>query len=433
MKAGMAKIDITPSGPVWMDGMIRSHRSTGVHDPLFAKALALSNDDSLNNCFVVVSVQVCGLRTDDSLRARESASQLTGVPVNHIIIAATHTHSGPSTVGHFNTREEKYIAELLEKLTLVIQESVKAMQPVAIGCESGNENTISHYRRLLADDGHVVMNWETWPAEHIIGPLGVVDSEVGVLKIVSADHPETTMGLLFNHAGHPNVMSGDNYLISADYPGLAEKLVAQTVGGEALFINGAQGTMDIDGLKDRDWEGVDRVAKALANAVCKTAKEITPLATASIRGSSASYTVPSRKITDAELAWADNILSQTGENIKPVADGVGDDYKASLYKQLHDQEDKNISVEQICFAIDDSAFISFPGELFTEIGMRIKDESPFRRTYLLGLANGRTGYIPTSKAILEGGYAVDTRKVDAMAEDIIIEQSLALLQKVKKV
>ena len=108
MKAGMAKIDITPSGPVWMDGMIRSHRSTGVHDPLFAKALALSNDDSLSKCFVVVSVQVCGMAEGDFLKARESASRLTGVPVNHIIIAATHTHSGPATIGHFNSREEKY-------------------------------------------------------------------------------------------------------------------------------------------------------------------------------------------------------------------------------------------------------------------------------------------------------------------------------------
>jgi len=433
MKAGMAKIEITPSGPVWMDGMIRSHPSTGVHDPLFARALALSNDDSLNKCFVVVSVDVCTLKAGDCLKTREIASRRTGIPVDQIIIAATHTHSGPATFGHFNPREEGYVHDLVNKLAGVIQKAVDKMQPAAAGCVSGSEETISHYRRLLADDGHVVMNWEPWPAEHIIGPLGVIDPEVGVLKIASADHPETVIGVLFNHAGHPNVLSGDNYLISADYPGLAVKLVEQTSGGTALFVNGAQGTMDIDGLKDRDWEGLERVAKALAGCVSETAKTIVPATAAVIRGSSASYSIPRRKLTKEELAWADDILSRTGGAIQSLADGVGDDYKAKLYKTLHEKENQDIVVEQTCFAIDNCAFISFPGELFTEIGMRIKAESPFPQTYIIGLANGCIGYVPSRKAILEGGYAVDTRQVNASVEEIIVEQSLALLQKIKNV
>ena len=53
----------------------------------------------------------------------------------------------------------------------------------------GQEHTISHYRRLLADDGHVVMNWETYPPEQIVRPLGVADQEVGVVKIVAVGDP----------------------------------------------------------------------------------------------------------------------------------------------------------------------------------------------------------------------------------------------------
>jgi hypothetical protein len=276
------------------------------------------------------------------------------------------------------------------------------------------------------------MNWEPYPEERIVGPLGTVDPVVGVLKVVDAGDPKETICVLFNHAGHPNVMSGDNYRISADYPGCATRLLEAVFGGTAIFVNGAQGTMDIDGLRDRDWEGVDRIGTALSRAVIETARHIAPSSSSAIRGSYVRYALPARKITDTELSWAQETLRQTGGSVQTVADGVGDDYKAALYKELREAQQNDIEVEQVCFAVDDTAFISFPGELFTEIGIRIKAESPFRRTYILGLANGSVGYIPTRKAIEEGGYAVDTRRVDGDAEEIIVRESLALLREVRE-
>ena len=113
-----------------------------------------------------------------------------------------------------------------------------------------------------------------------------------------------------------------------------------------------------------------------------------------------------------------------------MSDGVGDDYKALLFKKLHEREDREITLDQTCIALGNSALISFPGELFTEIGMRIKVESPFAQTYIIGLANGEIGYVPTRKAIYEGGYAVDTREVGEEAEEIIVSQSLTLIEQV---
>jgi len=225
------------------------------------------------------------------------------------------------------------------------------------------------------------------------------------------------------------VLSGDNYLLSADYPGLAERLLEKEFGGMALFVNGAQGTMDIDGLRDRDWEGRERTGQALATAVSETARHITPLNGATIHGMSITYHIPARKISDEKLTWAEEILEQTGGQLQALADGVGDDYKAKLYKELHDIQDQDIQVEQLCFAIDGTALLSFPGEMFTEIGMAIKKQSPFERTYIVGIANGCIGYVPTRKAIDEGGYAVDTRRVDVRSEEIITEKSLAILNK----
>jgi len=184
MLAGTAKIDITPSYNVWMDGMIRAHRSEGVHDPLFARALVLANSEDRAEAFAIVSLNVCMLSSEQASSARAMVEDQTDIPASQIMLAASHTHSGPATVGCLGPSEPEYVKELLEKIAIVVNEAVANMQPVAVGAGSGREDTISHYRRLLADDGRVIMNWEPFPPERIVGPLGEVDTEVGVVKVV---------------------------------------------------------------------------------------------------------------------------------------------------------------------------------------------------------------------------------------------------------
>jgi hypothetical protein len=379
-------------------------------------------------------VDVCTLRKEDVDRLRLQIEREVGISAKRVVIAGTHTHSGPAVVGNLVPRAWEYVEKTwLPRLLHVVREAARNVQPARLGFGSGREDTISHYRRLLADDGSVVMNWEPYPEEHILRPLGEIDPEVGVLQVM--DQRGQNLCLLFNHAGHPNVLSGDNYLLSAEYPGLSERILEEQLGGTAMFLNGAQGTMDIDGLRDRDWEGMERVGRALATAVQETVATIEPLEKARIIFSAVKYDLPRRQVSDAEWKWAKEVLAQTGGTVRHLADGVGDDYRALLLSRLREKQDEPLAVEQIGFAVKGfqngaagAAFISFPGELFTEIGMRLKTESPFRHTYILGLANGHIGYVPTRKAIDEGGYAVSTRRVADEASEVIVRYSLRLLR-----
>ena len=436
MFAGTGKCDITPEGNVWLDGMLRAHPSEGVHDRLYARVLVLSNTAETRQAFALVSVDVCVLGEEMTRAVQQGVEARTGIPAPHIIVAATHTHSAPSTLGLLAPREDGYVQELTGKLIALIEDAVGNLQPAGLGVTSGREDTISHYRRLLADDGHVVMNWEPYPPEHIVGPLGIADPEVGVVKVTAAGDPNDpakpgrVLAVIFNHTGHPNVLSGDNYLLSADYPGFAAQLLEEELGGVALFFNGSLGSVDIDGLRDRDWEGLDRTGRALARSVSEAAQTIAPSRLLAIRVACTTYMLPGRRITDEEWRWAQDILARTSGAIAAVADGVGDDYKAALYQQLRDAGPSDLPAEQTCLALGDSALLTFPGELYTEIGQYIKAHSPFQRTFIIGLANGYVGYIPTRKAIVEGGYAEDTRLVDAAAGQCVIEHSLALLRSV---
>ena len=427
MRAGIARIDITPTESIRMEGMLRAHRSEGVHDPIMAKALVLSNDEGIDRACAIVAVDVCKLPGAFTDEVRGAVERELGIPAPRTIIAAKHIHSGPESDGD-GEPEVRYSRALREKLCQILREAARVMQPVKVGAASGREDTISEYRRLLADDGHVVMNWEPYPRERLVGPLGEIDPEVGVLKI--EDLAGQVLCILFNHAGHPNVLSGDNYLISAEYPGFAEKLLEEEFGGTAIFVNGAQGTMDIDGLGPRDWAEMERLGAKLAGAVAEVARDIEPMEGLTVRCASLQHGLPARKVSDEQLAWAEEIIEQTGGKVQPLADGVGDDFKALLIKRLYGVQDRPIPAEHVCISVDDTAFLSFPGELFTEIGTQIKAESPFTRTYIIGLANGSIGYVPTRKAITEGGYAVDVRRVDADAEDVVLSQSLELLRQV---
>ena len=86
----------------------------------------------------------------------------------------------------------------------------------------------------------------------------------------------------------------------------------------------------------------------------------------------------------------------------------------------------------VAVAIGDTALISFPGELFNEIGQKVRKQSPFKYTYFVDCANNYVGYYPTKKAIAEGGYAVKTRNCDDTAEATIIENSLDMLKELAK-
>ena len=235
--------------------------------------------------------------------------------------------------------------------------------------------------------------------------------------------------IVFNHAGHPNVLSGDSYLISAEYPGHAERLLEAEFGGMAMFLNGAQGTMDIDGWGPRTWEEMERIGRTLAAAVAETVRRVRPQADVEVRAGTSRAALPARRISDKTLAWAEEIIRQTGGTVQPLADGVGDDYLALLYRELRGVQDRDIPMEQVAIAVDGAAFVGFPGELYTEIGQRIKQASPFERTYVIGLANDSVGYVPTRKADAEGGYAENVRRVDDAAEDVVFEHSLGLLRR----
>jgi len=272
-----------------------------------------------------------------------------------------------------------------------------------------------------------VMNWEDFSWEDILGAAGPADPEVGVVRVAAAGDGRT-IAIVYNHAGHPNTPPGDWFEISGDYPAFASAMIEREMGGVALFTNGAQGSVDIPAFRERDWAGVERKGTWLGREVLRVAEAIrTADAPAALIGTC--FDVGPRRIDPDYLRWAREATAPAADHNVNIRDGIDDEIYARLCVELADEGPDRYGVDMTGLLLGGAAFVTIPGELFTEIGLRIKRESPHHRTFIVDLANGSLGYIPTARAIREGGYATRPGPacLDEHAEDAIVEQALGLL------
>jgi neutral ceramidase len=419
-KAGAAKTDITPRVGCWLEGIPRAEPSNTIHDPLYARALVVEYSDEAEEAgkkICLVTCDLIGLSNEFSQAVRERIGEALGTTAAKVVIACAHNHSGPATIGLFEPHhvDQDYMSLLSSKFVDLSQEAASNVEPALLGAGLGQEATVSEYRRLFTRDGGIVMNWEEYPQDEIMGPAEEGDPEVGVVKIVST--AGRTIAVIFNYACHPNSMPGDNFTITADFPGYAADLIEQELGGITLFTNAAQGSVDIEGFEGRDFAGVERRGQALGQVVLDVCQEIEVQPDPIIRSAQRVFLLPYRKIAPETLEWARDVASKaTGEAVT-LRDGISDEIKAENILHHVSRSDPGVDFEMVGIRLGGCAFFTIPGELFTEIGKSMKALSGSLQIHVIGLANGYHGYIATAKASAEGGYATDVASGAYFTED----------------
>ena len=428
MKAGASKIDITPPVGVWLEGIPRNKPSDRVLDPLYARTVYLTNDKTE---LVIMVCDLVGLSEDDLEPIKKQISRETGISPHNTVIAFTHTHSGPATLGLLTPKEMEYIDGLKYKLASVVKEAREQAVPCKVKVAYSYETMISEYRRLMDKNGKIWMNWEEFNQEDIVGPAGPDDPEVGVICL--ADLDGGIIATLFNHTGHPNTLTGFDYSITPDYPGDACRRVEEKLGGTAVFFNGAQGSSDIPGFNDRNPQGVKKRGKILADAVLEALEDENSEFSFSQKLDIiyAKLAIPKRSVPPEKVEEARQVLkaSQTAQDDKSLRDGVDEDIYARWLIEMIDDGKTSYLMPFNGIRIADAFIFTEPAELFTEIGLKIKKYSPFVFTFIIGLADGYFGYIPTEKAIEEGGYATRAgiaSRLDKKADSMIIDLAMQL-------
>ncbi len=434
LKVGFATVNITPPVGTLIGGNYRDdYASKGVHDPLFAHCMVA--DDGKRQA-AIVSADLLGVRADMVKRVRESVHASCGLEPGAVMVAATHTHSGPDTLGldEASMAGEDIVGGLVGGIARAVASAWEARMPARIGAGAGREETVSNNRRLRLKDGTVHMNWEAIPPQDIAEVLGPTDPGMGVLKAVDASG--RLMGVLVNYTLHPAILAGDNLLLSSDYPGVVYRRLGDVLGKDVtvLFANGTEGNINhinaFDPQQGRGFGEVERIGEILAGTVLSVLPGIEPAADPEVRWKAKCIEIPRRQLPDERFAWAEEVLARWDGKPVNMVDGLPDELYAREALALKDLQDEPVAVEIQVILIGETALVALPAEVFVEFGLEIKKHSPFARTMIVGLANDWVGYVPTRRAFEEGGYEPQparSSQLEEAAGDTMVREALGLL------
>ena len=453
LRAGAAAVDVSPTEfPVNMPGGFSANPAEGVHDPLMSRALVLSDGET---SLALVVVDNLGVYPAILVEAKALAAAKTGLAPDRMFISSTHTHSGaavPSEKDDAAQGEARKGQINRRRLVEGIAESVirahAALRPaaVAVGVQPLPHEVFN--RRWFLKPGQmkpnpfggtdrVKMNPPNSPAV-LDRPAGPTDPAITFLSV--QDARKRPLGLFANYSLH-YVGATPRGLISADYYGEFARLMPQRLGEPGLVAMMSNGTSgDINNTPfgtvrppREPMEQARIVAQEAADAVWFASRGLAshdprPALGMTERTLKLKYRRPSKE----QMLYAKAVLAIKDPEAIRRLPALAEPYARRTIAAYERPDDAVDAVLQVV-RIGDFAIVGIPFETFAEIGLALKADSPFARTMVVGLANGRHGYLPTLAQHELGGYEtwLGTCHVQTDASDLILRELKAMLAELK--
>jgi len=418
IKVAAAAAEIVGDDSMEIAGGISPGHVLGQEGKLRASAIVIE----ANTKVCIVSCDVLVLQRDilDDVCRKIEAEE--NIPFENTLITATHTHHAPTTVTvHGYKRDEIFCGRVKEAIVSAVHKAnqkLKNAPSASMYFGLGQESTVGQNSRQLLKDGTIY--WVGSRAD-ALRPTGPFDPELPVLAFKRADGD--LEALLFNHSSH-NIGVRSSGRSPAFY-GLAAQELEEELGGTAIFTPGAFGSTHVLTLSTD--ERILRIKNAVKQAYSKARKtEISP-----VNSVKKEFKYRVRKFDEdaEEKAVSYYCRKKLGGNPEDIIE-VFRNMRRELIK--HQGEVRNTWLHVIL--IDDIAFVGVPGEFFGQLGIEIKRRSPFRYTYVIGLANDYIGYIPDKQAYDLGGYQIWTGLhsfVERGTGEAIVAETIRILEELK--
>ena len=415
LQVGWAMQDITPCDQVMQSGYAaRTHKSDGVHDPLFAKVCYIS--DGLLETALVSCDLIC-LSHEQQREIRRRAMERCGF--DNMVIGTTHTHSGPGTCSQLEWEpgilDPVWIEDMLGKVVESIAQAKSSAQPGEFFAGFAVVPEVAKNRR----EGETA-------ADHSLNVLW------------AKDRAGCVTGLIVNYACHATVLDSSNYLISADYPQyIYEGIQRDFPGAASMFFNGACGDVNIGYSADesalgfdmgeiRSYQNAERIAELILQGVRRAMAS-----NVSLNPKLAFRSIPLLLPLRANLPGEDSVIHEMNAleqgGLQDFGSKTRYTYLTCLLANIKAYSTcfrDHIDGESVILCLGETLIVTVPGELFCEVGMAIKDI--FSRVgyipMLFGYANGYFGYMPTKRAFAVGGYECETSVHGPDTEQYILDK-----------
>lgn len=430
LQLGVAGVDITPPVGAPLAGYYYDRVNTGVHDPLHVKAMVL---DQGGVKIAMAALDLVSLPRNIVERARALVQQRIGLAPDHVMISATHAHTTPVVLtnpSRYNLQgKEKEIAQaytdsLAGKIADAIVEANTALQPVAMRAGVGEEKSLSFNRRFFMKDGTI--GWNPGKLNpKIFKPAGPIDPGLPVLYFQSPDG-KTPIAAYVNFGMHQDTTGGSQ--ISADFSYTLGQILKMAKGDSffPMFTIGAAGNVahiDVSSPEPQSsYQEASRIGAVLAGDVLKVIQTAAVTNTSPIRVSDEVLHFPVPQYTQTEIDWATR--TQATYNT-PQAAPFLDLVKAARILELNARHGKPLDAEVQVFTLGNKvAIVGFPGEMFAEFGLQLKEDSPFPITIPAEQANGALVYIPNRIAYEEGNYEPTAARLPPGAGEKLVDSAL---------
>ncbi len=393
---GVSEKRITPEVGGRLYGYNDSTFSESVHDDLTATAFFFTDGETK---VLLISATVCLIGTELASEIRKQLAESCGVPYENCMLCASHTHSGPCTTGSagWGGIDTAYCETIF--IPRILEAAGEAMKnPVAvemgIGC---GKSDVGINRRQLREDNTIMLGQNPW---------GPYCPDMTVLSFRAKDG--TVVANMIHYGAHCTA-AGRNTEITRDWAGVMVDRLRQLTGAVTAFFNGFEGDVGprlTNGYTTGDIHYAEELGGIAAQDAVRIYNQIRSWHTPSLSCSTGKVRIPLEKRLDreeaeAEIAYHSQFPKRTVsclrvEQCKKII--------ASLEKGVQDTayEEK----EQNILKIGDVAFVGFPFEVFSEVGMRISRASAIPYVLCLSNVNGDGGYFITEDSIARGGYEV---------------------------
>jgi len=464
LRVGVATTDITPGTNYPVSGYYHERLSTGTKDPLQAKAIVFRQGD-VSAAFVVCDL--INVASDLSVEVRKQVERQTGIPGHHVIVAATHTHTGPDygkelfsvTTGKPMPPSWKdrppYVPKMIEAVTAAIVQANEAAQPVKLFAGVAiQQSPVAFHRRYLIKNGEY-RTWIGLKHPDVVREAGPIDPEISLL-LLRRPEGNKPVAILSSHALHPDTVGGT--LWSADYPFFIERTLREPLGADliSLFANGCCGNINhVDPLAS-ERNSAEFIGNALGTTIAESVPRLAEVAEPRLQIRREEVRLPLQHSTTEQLARSKQLLRDIQEGKKADFYEHVDAYKRVLVEQLRGGHDVDETMSLISSGLTVSkansgdalpvdvqvitlgrevALVALPGEVFVEYGLQIKAASPFRTTFVVEMCNHsetryiptRNAYIPTRDSFTGGGYEVVNSTTLSGSGDLLVDAAVRLL------
>ncbi len=434
LQVGFGQVEITPVRPTPMAGYYGKRLSTETHDPLWAKATVI---DDGQNSIAIISLDLVATTKwlVDETRALITAQ--SKLPTDRIMISATHSHTGPvlfdpnssryNRFGNEAPETKQFMLELPSKIAESVSKAVAAKQPMTVRYAIGEEQQLAFNRRFFMTDGTV--GWNPGKLNpRIVREAGPTDDKLPMIAFYNKEGELS--GLLSNFSIHLDTVGGTQW--SADMPFALEQSLKKVFGENChlQYATGCCGDVNhIDvrhAFSQKGHTEAARIGTRLAGAVLRSWNSLTSTSANRLHATKVIVKLPLAQHSADRVAWANSISERANNEKQPPFMEMVEAFRI-LDVEARNGESIDAEVQVISLGTE-LAWVAMPGEIFVQLGLAIKDGSPFASTTINELANGSIGYVPTRQAYAQGNYEVVSARCAEGSGEVLVDAALKQLR-----